>query len=145
MEVDTVMEIKTNYYKEMFNDFAERHPYLAKDVVKCTPKHVNAIRMTLSDGRMIDYNIRSHTYRDVPKYYDASPSDITDEICREIFAANLVDLMKTKGFSQSDLAVRTGLSTAMISKYMRKQATPSITNLEKIAYALNCTRDELME
>ena len=145
MEVDTVMEIKTNYYKEMFDDFAERHPYLAKDVVKCIPKHTNAIRMILSDGRMIDYNVRSHAYREVPEYYTANPSDVTDDMCREIFAANLVDLMKTKGFSQSDLAERTGLSTTMISKYMRKQATPSITNLEKIAYALNCSRDELME
>lgn len=139
------MDIKTSYYKEIFEDFAERHPYLAKEVVRCTPKHVNAIRMTLSDGSMIDYNIRSHTYRDVPEYYDANPDDITDETCRAIFAANLVDLMKTKGFGQPDLAARTGLSTAIISKYMRKQATPSITNLEKIAYALNCTRDELME
>lgn len=139
------MEIKTNRYKEIFNDFAERHPYLAKDVVKCTPKHVNAIRMTFSDGSMVDYNIRSHSYRDVPEYYIASPDDITDELCREIFAANLVDIMKVKGFGQPDLAARTGLSTATISKYMRKQATPSITNLEKIAHALNCSRDELME
>lgn len=139
------MEIKTNRYKEIFNDFAERHPYLAKDVVKCAPKHVNAIRMTFSDGSMVDYNIRSHSYRDVPEYYVASPDDITDELCREIFAANLVDIMKVKGFGQPDLAARTGLSTATISKYMRKQATPSITNLEKIAHALNCSRDELME
>lgn len=139
------MEIKTKYYKDIFNDFAERHPYLAKEVKKCTPKHVNAIRMTLNDDTMIDYNIRSHTYRDVPKYYDANPDDITDENCRAIFASNLVDMMKMKGFDQPDLAKRTGLSCATISKYMRKQATPSITNLEKIAYALNCTRDELME
>ena len=53
--------------------------------------------------------------------------------------------MKMKGCGQPELAERTGLSTAMISKYMRGLATPSITNLEKIAYALNCSRDELLD
>lgn len=139
------MEFKTSYYKEILADFLERHPYFEQEINSYRPKHANAIRITLKDGSMIDYNIQSHTYRDVPKYYVANPNDITDEACREIFAANLVEQMKMKGFGQPDLAARTGLSTAIISKYMRKQATPSITNLEKIAYALNCSRDELME
>lgn len=139
------MEINTNYYREIFSDFIDRHPYMKNDVDHFAPKHLNAIRVFMKDGSKIDYNIRSHTYREVPEYYDSDPGDVTDEKCREIFASNLVEMMQMKGFCQPDLAKRTGLSPAMISKYMNKKATPSITNLEKIAYALNCTRDELMD
>ena len=53
--------------------------------------------------------------------------------------------IRTQTFNQPELSKRTGLSVATISKYMKKQATPTITNLEKIAYALNCSRDDLME
>ena len=139
------MEFKTSYYKEIFSDFLDRHPYFKDKIDSYRPKHANAIRITFKDGHMMDYNIRTHTYRDVPEYRDAKPDDITDESCREIFSANLIEMMKMKGFDQPDLAARTGLSCAIISKYMRKQSTPSITNLEKIAHALNCSRDDLME
>ena len=139
------MKIKTDYYEEIFEDFVARHPNWAKDVDKYRPKHTHAIRITFKDGSMMDYNIRTKSYIDVSNRRIAEPDDVTDEACREIFANNLIEIMKTNGFGQPDLAERTGLSTAMISKYMRKQATPSITNLEKIARALNCSRDDLME
>ena len=139
------MEFKTDYYKEIFNDFLDRHPYFKDEVNSYRPKHTNAIRIIFKDGRMMDYNIRTHTYRDVCEYRDSNPDDITDDNCREIFSANLIEQMKMRGFDQPDLAARTGLSCTIISKYMRKQATPSITNLEKIAHALNCSRDELLE
>ena len=139
------MEIKTKRHKEIFEDFAKRHPNWAKDVVECVPKHLNAIRVTYSDGGRMDYNGATHTYRDVPEYYCSSPDDVQDDVIRETFAGNLAEIMRMKGFDQVDLAERTGLTTAAISKYLRKKATPSITSLEKIAYALNCSRDELLD
>ena len=139
------MKINANYYETIFEEFINRHPYFKNDVVKCIPKNTNSIRVILRDGRKIDYNVVTHTYRDVPDFYDACKNDVTDEYCRDIFASNLIELMKAKGFSQPELAKRTGLSVASISKYMKKQATPTITSLEKIAYALNCSRDDLLE
>jgi transcriptional regulator with XRE-family HTH domain len=71
--------------------------------------------------------------------------DITDDGFRSIFATNLSEIMRIKGFGQAELAERTGLSSAMISKYLNQKATPSMTNLLKIARALNCHPDELYE
>ena len=139
------MNINTNYYNEIYKDFIARHPYYERSVSKCLPKNTNSIRVVLKDGRKVDYNIRTHTCREVPEFYDACKDDVTDEYCRDIFASNLIELMKMKGFTQPELSKRTGLSVATISKYMKKQATPTITSLEKIAYALNCSRDDLME
>jgi DNA-binding Xre family transcriptional regulator len=139
------MEIKTEYYEEMLDEFTRYRPDLASEIRDCKPKHLHAIRITLMNGRQFDYNGRTKTYREVRRNYVAESNDITDEDCREIFAANLAELMRMKGFGQPELSERTGLSTASISKYLRKKATPTITTLEKIANALNCNRDELLD
>lgn len=139
------MNINVNYYNEIYEDFITRQPYYEEHVAKVIPKNTNSIRVILKDGSKVDYNIRTHTCRNVPDFYDSCKDDVTDEYCRDIFATNLVELMKMNGFNQPELSKRTGLSIATISKYMKKQATPTITNLEKIAYALNCSRDDLME
>ena len=130
------MNINVNYYNEIYEDFITRQPYYEEHVAKVIPKNTNSIRVILKDGS---------TCRNVPDFYDSCKDDVTDEYCRDIFATNLVELMKMKGFNQPELSKRTGLSVATISKYMKKQATPTITNLEKITYALNCSRDDLME
>lgn len=139
------MKIKTEYYDEMLEEFMRYRPDLANEICSCKPKHLHAIRITLNNGRQFDYNGKTKTYREVRDYYDTEPNEVTDDACRAIFAANLAEVMRTKGFGQPELSERTGISTASISKYLRKKATPTITNLEKIAHALNCSRDELLD
>lgn len=139
------MNINTNYYNEIYDDFIARHPYYDGRVARVVPKNTNSIRVTLEDGSKVDYNIRTHTCRNVPDFYDSCKDDVSDEYCRDIFASNLIELMKMKGFTQPELSRRTGLSIATIGKYIKKRATPTITSLEKIAYALNCSRDDLLE
>lgn len=141
------MEINTKYHQEILEDFKQRYPNWAAEIIQCQPKHSHAIRVTLKNGDQIDYNLRTHSsrYRNADQVFDASPDDITDDDCRADFSMNLYEQMKTKGFGQVDLAERTGLSTAMISKYLTRKATPTITSLRKIAYALECHPDELLE
>lgn len=139
------MEVKTDYHNKMLDEFIRHRPDLAGEIHDCKPKHLHAIRITLLNGRQFDYNGRTKTYREVCGYYPTDSDAVTDEACREIFASNLAEIMRLKGFGQPELSERTGLSTASISKYLRKKATPTITTLEKIAHALNCSRDELLD
>ena len=139
------MEINTDQYREMYEEFKRYRPDLVGEIRTYRPKHLYAIRVTLLNGRQFDYNGRTKTYREVREYYATQPDEVTDDACREIFASNLAELMRVKGFGQPELSEQTGLSTASISKYLRKKATPTITNLEKIAHALNCSRDELLD
>lgn len=139
------MEMQTRQHEEIFEDFAMRHPEWAANVKSYKPKHMCAIRITFNNGEQIDYNIRTRSYREVRDYFINASDDVTDEMCREVFAANLAEMMRSKGFGQPELSARTGLSTASISKYLRKKATPTVTTLEKIAHALNCSRDDLLE
>lgn len=62
-----------------------------------------------------------------------------------IFGDNLIDIMDEKGYTQEQLANETGLTQSTISKYINKKQMPSIKAVVNLAYALNCTTDELIE
>lgn len=139
------MELKTKYYEEIFNRFTQQCPAWAREAVEYRPKHTHAIRVTLRNGEQIDYNIQTGSFRFVDRVSVSSPADVTDKDCRRVFAANLAEMMRVRGVGQAILAARTGLSSAMISKYLNEKSTPSITNVKKIARALNCHPDELYD
>ena len=61
------------------------------------------------------------------------------------FARRLAMLMSECGYSQSDLAIATGLSQATISFYLNCQRTPKITALLKLADALGVDTRELID
>ena len=139
------MEVRTKYYEEIFNSFSRQCYWMVKDVVNYRPKSLHSIRVTLKNGESIDYNIQTESYRFVKKDIASENNEITDMDCRDAFAANLAEHMKMAGCGQALLSEKTGLSTAIISKYLRKKSTPSITSLRKIARALDCLPEELLE
>ena len=53
------------------------------------------------------------------------------------------DLREAKGWNQSELADKSGVSRVMIGKYERGEAVPSIDAAKKIADALEVTLDYL--
>lgn len=139
------MEPTTEHYKYMLEQFIRDCPMWANDIVSYTPKHLHAIRITLRNGDQLDYNGRSGSFRFVNQHGSEPVDNVTDDECRHTFASNLAELMQMRGMGQSYLAARTGLSSAMISKYLNQKATPSVTNLRNIARVLNCHIDELIE
>lgn len=140
------MEIKTEYYKELFDIFSHLCPGWAERTSRCIPKSTNAIRVFLENGDYVDFNGRTNTYRYhyAEQMIVSSPDDITDDDCRKEFALKLAEHMRLRGVGQAELSKRTGLSSAAISKYLKKDATPTVTNLKKIAYALDCFPEELI-
>lgn len=139
------MEIKTSYHKEIFSSFLQNSPFNEEDILDYKPKHLHAIRVTLESGEQVDYNIQTKSFRPVRQPSLNAVDEVTDDILREVFATNLSELMITKGIGQAELGARTGLSSAAISKYLHKKSTPSITQVERIARALGCHRDDLLE
>jgi transcriptional regulator with XRE-family HTH domain len=62
-----------------------------------------------------------------------------------VFAENLATIRKRKGFSQSDLAEKTGISTRMISHYETEGILPPVDRLEALAEALEIPAFELLK
>lgn len=136
--------IDTNRHEGYFKLFCERFPMWGEKTVKYVPKNMHTIRVTFSDGYELDYNALSGSFHFIRYDTSGDPKNLSDKECRDAFSVNLHEMMHTRGVSQTTLSERTGLSVTSISKYLRREATPTITNLRKIALALNCQEDELL-
>ena len=64
---------------------------------------------------------------------------------KEIFANNLIDLLNERGMSQRQLAIDSGVSTAMISEYINRIRMPGIAAVINMAYALDVDVNELVD
>lgn len=138
------MSMDTKRHEGYFKLFCDRYPMWGDRTVKYVPKNLHSIRITLDDGCELDYNPFSETFHSVRGGRVEDAKNIADADCRDAFSSNLVEMMRARGVSQTTLAELTGLSTGSISKYLRREATPTITNLRRIAFALSCTEEELL-
>ena len=138
------MKLNVNGYEKIFEEFKKHRPDWADRVVEYRPKNSWTIRVTRDDGKQIDYNMQSGSSREV-RYIAVNDEDINEDDVRSLFASNLAEIMRVKGFGQTLLAERTGLTSAAISKYLNRKSTPTLTAVIKIARALNCAPEELMD
>lgn len=137
--------MNVTHYEMIYDEFADGHEYLHKDVVDWRPKGDLGIRVTLRDGTMYDYNSVNKCVRKVKDQRTLTKDDYTDEFCRSSFAEHLIEMLEIRGFTQQTLAECTGISKGSINAYINKTKTPSITNMRKIAHALDCSIAELMD
>lgn len=63
----------------------------------------------------------------------------------DIFGDNLADLVKYAHMTQRELADSAGISESMLSDYIHKRRLPGIRAIINIAYALNCSIDDLID
>ena len=63
----------------------------------------------------------------------------------DIFSENLASILQDVDATQRDLAEMTGLSEASISNYINKKRLPNAKAILNIAYALNCSTDDLID
>lgn len=61
-----------------------------------------------------------------------------------LFKTRLGEILAEQNLKQADLCRMTGLSTALVSKYMTGKASPSLDNAQSIASALGITLDYLV-
>lgn len=61
-----------------------------------------------------------------------------------LFKTRLGEILLEKNLKQADLCRKTGISTALMSKYMTGKASPSLDNAQSIANALGITLDYLV-
>lgn len=61
------------------------------------------------------------------------------------FADNLDCLLYKAHMTQKDLAIEAGISEGSVSAYMHGSKMPTARALVNMAFALNCSLDELMD
>lgn len=63
----------------------------------------------------------------------------------DIFSENLVSILQDTDTTQSALAEMSGLSKSAINNYIHKKRVPNAKAILNIAYALNCSTDDLID
>lgn len=63
----------------------------------------------------------------------------------DIFANNLVDILKDANMTQRELADAVGVTEATISRYIGRQRIPSTKNIINIAHVLDCDINDLID
>ena len=63
----------------------------------------------------------------------------------EIFAGNLAEIIEESGYSQNEVAKMTNIPQPVISRYVNGRVIPSVVNIIKLSYALNCDIRELID
>lgn len=63
----------------------------------------------------------------------------------DIFSENLREMMEEKGIGQNELAQRSKLSKATVSRLLAGTVAPSFKSIINLSYALDCTTDELID
>lgn len=69
---------------------------------------------------------------------------MTKDYVKAAIAYNLFCFIKERGMTQVELAQRSGVSEAAISRYINGERVPDVFTLDKIACVLNCTIDDFL-
>lgn len=137
------MKKDKNYWEPVFNEFNDKYPALAENIVDWYPSAQMEITVKLRDGRKYAYDWMAKIVWPIHDPEDKM-EEMTEDEWRLIFAKNLMRKMRKFGMSQDELSYITGISQVTISKYINCKATPSTYNVRKIANALRCTVGELV-
>ena len=63
----------------------------------------------------------------------------------EIFSNNLTEIIAESGYSQNEVSKMTGIPQPVLSRYVNGRVIPSVLNIIKLSYALNCDVRELID
>lgn len=129
-------------WNTVYESFTQLYPEYADRVIRWWPSYEWTITLKMDDGFNYTYCLiddKFYKNRD----HDFDTDNLSEEDLRIIVGANIREKLRLTGRSQDTLAERTGITTAMINRYVKGKAAPGLSSLHKIANALECSIDEL--
>lgn len=125
--------------QRLVKEFELYFSFIAKDAIEYYESSFYELIIKLNDGSYKLYDSSNKTIRTLPN----DDVDMDEENYRKEFATRLRNIMHRKGITQNDLSERTGITKAMINRYMAGQVTPSSYNSRKIAKVIGCSSSYL--
>ena len=130
--------MKEKHYKYVYEGFKMNNHYEESDIEDWWPIGANAIIVQMRDGTKLEYHHMLKTLRQVPEYNGS------EEEWRREFSRRLSFEMYERGFDQTYLAEKSGISQVSISNYIKRKTTPSAYAVDRMARALGCYMDDLL-
>lgn len=125
--------------ERMINNLKRHWPFIYRDAVDIKEHDWDTLLILTNDGERFMYDDVEHDIRRIPNCRDEMDKN---QCCYE-FGDRLLRIMRHKGISQTELSVMTGISQPQLSLYIRGKRSPSFYAVDKIAYALDCSLDDL--
>lgn len=121
-------------YDRMLEQFNHYYSYLYEQSVDWWPSGRMCITVKLQDGMLIEFDSFDNTIRRI------QPNNYTENIerLRKDIGLNLKKVIQTRGMSQSDIAVKCGITEAMLSRYLHGTSMPGIDKIHALAAVLDC-------
>lgn len=138
-----MLSYNQRHWDMIFDNLKFYYPTVEEDTVDWYPSGQWSITVRLKNGKKYKYNYMSNEFMRVCDYDEYEMPE--EKQWRINFAVALNNRLKMIGMMQTELARRTGISKAAITKYTLGIASPSAYNLAKIVRVLNCTYEELMD
>lgn len=138
-----MLSYNQRHWDMIFDNLKFYYPTVEEDTVDWYPSGQWSITVRLKNGKKYKYNYMSNEFMRVCDYDEYEIPE--EKQWRMNFAVALNNRLKMIGMMQTELARRTGISKAAITKYTLGIASPSAYNLAKIVRVLNCTYEELMD
>lgn len=138
-----MLSYNQRHWDMIFDNLKFYYPTVEEDIVDWYPSGQWSITVRLKNGKKYKYNYMSNEFMRVCDYDEYEMPE--EKQWRMNFAVALNNRLKMIGMMQTELARRTGISKAAITKYALGIASPSAYNLAKIVRVLKCTYEELMD
>jgi DNA-binding phage protein len=121
-------------YDRMIDQFNLYYPDLSNRVVDWWPSGRIHITVKLNDGMMFEFNSYDHCIRRVLS------SDYSNdaEALKKNIGHNLEKVILARGLSHAEIAERSGVTPAMLSRYIHGNSMPGIDKVYALASVLGC-------
>lgn len=128
-------------YERTLRQFETYYPNLYTRAIDWWASGRMSVAIKLNDGTVYDYDPLDNSIRRVSNI----EHDIDETEFRKIFGSNLQKMLPYSGLTKGELAEKVGITSTMLSRYIRGNATPNMFIASKIASILNCTLDEFLD
>lgn len=126
-------------------DFIFMCPYTESKIVDWWMANDNDLIVELKDNEgFYRYDTFARTFTYARRLEDLKRKSDTEQQWRLEFAKKLFRIMTQQGYTQDELAYRTGISVGTMTNYVNGYTTPTIYKLIKIADELDCTVNDLV-
>lgn len=121
-------------YNKMLESFKHYYPYFYEQAIDWWPSGKTYITIKLDDGSLIEYDSFTDNYRII------QPNDYVKdaETLRKDIGENLKRIILTRGIAQSEIAKNSGITQAMLSRYIHGTSMPSVYIVNSLASVLGC-------
>lgn len=121
-------------YDRIMERFETYYPDLYKQSIDWWPSDRYHITVKLEDGMLFEFDSNDNTIRRVR----SSPNTKDAEVIKKDVGYNLQKVITSRGIPQSEIAERSGITPAMLSRYIHGTSMPGVDKVYALAAALGC-------